>query len=712
MSEKKTPQQSTPPPDEPNSTGGSETGQPDGPEPTPGAGTPPRRFRMSLLYVVVLGLLLVAVSGVFDRGGHEASYDEFLRHLRLGHVEKVILGEQFHHGVMEIPEGFSDGGFSGRGGTEPSEGNGADDAGSTAERSSETAPTTRKRPDVIQVGGKLPNEGRFAFKVAAIKDTEQLLKDLDAASQAYGTRWRYEPADQFWQLMVFVLGPFFLIALLWFFLMRQSGQMGRTALSFGKMRAKLYNEKVPSATFLDVAGCDEAKDELTEVVDFLRSPRKYQTLGGRMPKGILLVGPPGTGKTLLARAVAGEAKKPFFHLSGSDFVEMFVGVGASRVRDLFQQAKTRAPCIIFVDELDAVGRHRGAGVGGGHDEREQTLNQLLVEMDGFDTTQGIILLAATNRPDVLDPALLRPGRFDRQVVIDAPDARGRRAILEVHAKEKQFDENVEFGELAQKTPGFTGADLANVINEAALLAARNGLEKIGQEQLDEAVERSIAGPERRSRRLGDEERRRVAVHEAGHALVAALSKNADPVRKISIVPRGHAALGYTMQSPEADRYLNTEGALIARLRTLLAGRAAEDLVFGEISTGAADDLNRATQIARSMVCRFGMSSKLGPVAFGRENQEVFLGRGMGQEDRGYSEASAQEIDGEVKRILEDAASTAGGILEKHRRCLDNIAETLLEQEIIQGKELEEILERELCAEQKDETPASADVNAG
>jgi len=668
---------------------------------------------VSLLYVVVLGLLLVAVSGVFDRGGHEASYDEFLRHLRLGHVEKVVLGEPFHNGVMEIPEGFSDEGFSDRGGTEqPSKRNGADGAESTADRSSETALTTRKRPDVIQVGGKLPNEGRFAFKVAAIQDTEQLLKDLDAASQAYGTRWRYEPADQFWQLMIFVLGPFFLIALLWFFLMRQSGQMGRTALSFGKMRAKLYNEKVPSTTFVDVAGCDEAKDELAEVVDFLRSPQKYQTLGGRMPKGILLVGPPGTGKTLLARAVAGEAKKPFFHLSGSDFVEMFVGVGASRVRDLFQQAKSRAPCIIFVDELDAVGRHRGAGVGGGHDEREQTLNQLLVEMDGFDTTQGIILLAATNRPDVLDPALLRPGRFDRQVVIDAPDAKGRRAILEVHAKDKNFEDDVEFGELAQKTPGFTGADLANVINEAALLAARNGLEKIGQEQLDEAVERSIAGPERRSRRLGDEERRRVAFHEAGHALVGALSKNADPVRKISIVPRGHAALGYTMQSPEGDRYLNTEGALIARLRTLLAGRAAEDLVYGEISTGAADDLNRATQIARSMVCRFGMSSKLGPVAFGRENHEVFLGRDIGHEDRGYSEASAQEIDGEVKRILEDAASTAGGILEKHRRCLDNIAETLLEQEIIQGKELEEILERELCAKQKDEAPASADVNAG
>ena len=664
---------------------------------------PPRRFRVSLVYLGLLVLLLFALSGVFDQSGHEASYNEFLHHIRLGHVEQVVLGSDYHRGEMNIPGA----GSSGRDAT--------DEETRTADADgSEVTPASRGNG--LKVGGKLPNSGLFRFKVAAVPEhNDTLIKELDQANIAYGTDFQAKPTDAFWQLFIFVLGPFLLIAVLWYFMMRQSGQMGRTALSFGKTRARLYDEKVPPATFDDVAGCDEAKEELSEVVDFLKSPRKYQSLGGRMPKGILLVGPPGTGKTLLARAVAGEAKTPFFHLSGSDFVEMFVGVGASRVRDLFQQAKNRAPCIIFVDELDAVGRHRGAGLGGGHDEREQTLNQLLVEMDGFDTTQGVILLAATNRPDVLDPALLRPGRFDRQVVIDAPDAKGRKAILEVHSKEKTFAEKIDFSELAHKTPGFTGADLANVINEAALLAARRGLEEISQEELDEAVERIIAGPERRSRCLGDEERRRVAFHEAGHALVAALSEHADPVRKISIVPRGHAALGYTMQTPVDDRYLNTESALIARLRTLLAGRAAEDLVFGEISTGAADDLLRATQIARAMVCRFGMSDKLGPVTFGRENHEVFLGRDFTQDDRNYSDTSAQEIDNEVKRFLDEAAMAAGDLLEKHRKCLDSIAETLLEREVIQGKELDEMLEGKLCQEEHAaSTPSSepsADVKA-
>jgi cell division protease FtsH len=443
------------------------------------------------------------------------------------------------------------------------------------------------------------------------------------------------------------------------------------------------------------------------VVDFLKNPKKYQTLGGRMPKGILLVGPPGTGKTLLARAVAGESKTPFFSLSGSDFVEMFVGVGAARVRDLFQQAKKHAPCIVFVDELDAVGRHRGAGLGGGHDEREQTLNQLLVEMDGFDTTQGVIFLAATNRPDVLDPALLRPGRFDRQVVIDAPDANGRKQILLVHARNKPFARDIDFGVLAANTPGFTGADLANVINEAALLAARRGKAEIGRAEIEEAVERAIAGPERKSRRLGAEERRRVAYHEAGHALVAALSKHADPVRKISIVPRGHAALGYTMQSPADDRYLLTRNALLDRLKGLLAGRAAEDIVFGELSTGARDDLNRASELARGMVCRFGMSERLGPVTFGREDHHVFLGRDLTQEERNYSEATAREIDAEVRRILEEADEAAKKILTDHRGCLERIAERLLEREVIQGSELDEMLKRELGTDAEKKEPVRA-----
>jgi cell division protease FtsH len=548
---------------------------------------------------------------------------------------------------------------------------------------------------VKKIGGKLPRDGRFRFYVPRQPHPE-LTKDLMAARDAHGTKFEKKPPGGFFTTMLIVLAPFLLIGVLWFLMMRQSGQMGRSAMSFGKTRAKLYAEKVQTVNFADVAGCDEAKEELSEVVDFLKNPKKYQILGGRMPKGILLVGPPGTGKTLLARAVAGESKTPFFSLSGSDFVEMFVGVGAARVRDLFQQAKHRAPCIVFVDELDAVGRHRGAGLGGGHDEREQTLNQLLVEMDGFDTTQGVIFLAATNRPDVLDPALLRPGRFDRQVVFDAPDARGRKAILEVHAREKPFAKGIDFEVLAANTPGFTGADLANVINEAALLATRRGVSEIEKTDIDEAVERSIAGPERKSRRLGEEERRRVAYHEAGHALVAALSKHADPVRKISIIPRGHAALGYTMQSPTDDRYLMTRKALIDRLKGLLAGRAAEELIFGELSTGASDDLNRASQIARSMVCRFGMSEKLGPVTFGRDQQQVFLGRDFTQEERNYSESTALEIDRAVRDILEETDSDAKKILAEHRGCLEHIAQTLLEREVIQGSELDEMLKRELC----------------
>ncbi|MBN1441590.1 MAG: ATP-dependent zinc metalloprotease FtsH [Planctomycetes bacterium] len=529
----------------------------------------------------------------------------------------------------------------------------------------------------------------FFFEVNALRDST--LVDLLVEK---GIRFEGQPSSGFWPtLMVWVL-PFVLIFGFWFLLMRQSGQMGRAALSFGRSRAKLQGD-IQDVTFDDVAGCDEAKEELKEVVDFLKSPKKYQSLGGRMPKGLLLVGPPGTGKTLLARAVAGESKTPFFTLSGSDFVEMFVGVGAARVRDLFQQAKNKAPCIVFVDELDAVGRHRGAGLGGGHDEREQTLNQLLVEMDGFDTTHGVIFLAATNRPDVLDPALLRPGRFDRQIVIDAPDAKGRKAVLEVHARGKPFSPDVDFATIAAATPGFTGADLANALNEAALLAARRGKQMIEQQDVDEAVERTIAGPERKSRRLGEEERKRVAYHEAGHALVAALTVHSDPVRKISIVPRGHAALGYTMQTPDDDRYLTIKNALVDRLKTLLAGRAAEILVFEELSTGAASDLDRATHIARAMVCRYGMSDRMGPVTFGRDHQQVFLGRDFFQEERNYSDRSAEEIDSEVKRILQENSEAATKILERHRVCLDRIASTLLEREVIQGKELQDMLRSEL-----------------
>ena len=675
MSEEKTPS----PPDRPK----------DGPE---RGSVPPRRLRFGILYLVVLIGLFLLVRPFFQQEGAEASYDEFLAHLRAGHIEYVVLGDDYHTGKMRIPKSEEE---------KPGEKAAITPPGEPKESSTQEPSLfqvrTKKIDSLIspqKPGGKLPTSGEFKFYVIAAKD-DNLVKDLEEANKKFGTAFSKKPADGFWTSLIFL--PLLLLVGAWYLMMRQSGQIGRAALSFGKTRAKLYAEKIQTVTFDDVAGCEEAKEELKEVVDFLKNPKKYQTLGGRMPKGVLLVGPPGTGKTLLARAVAGESKTPFFSLSGSDFVEMFVGVGAARVRDLFQQAKHKAPCIVFVDELDAVGRHRGAGLGGGHDEREQTLNQLLVEMDGFDTTQGVIFLAATNRPDVLDPALLRPGRFDRQVVIDAPDGNGRKAILKVHARNKPFAQNIDFGLLASNTPGFTGADLANVLNEAALLAARRGLKEIGQAEVDEAVERTIAGPERKSRRLGEEERRRVAYHEAGHALVAALSKHADPVRKISIIPRGHAALGYTMQSPTDDKYLIIRSALLDRLKGLLAGRAAEELVFNELSTGASNDLSRASEIARAMVCRFGMSNSLGPVTFGRDNHQVFLGRDFTQEDRNYSEITAREIDREVKAILDETSAQAKKILSEHRACLDHIAKTLLEREVIQGSELDDMLKRELCA---------------
>jgi cell division protease FtsH len=611
--------------------------------------------RFTFFYILLAIAALFFIHKQLSENVFPVTYNEFKEYLYRGHIKFVEIGPEVT-GKMEIP---------------PDE---------------EVAPR-------VPIGGQRPQElprGKvFAFSTPHIEDPN-LPGELQAMRVAYkGTK-----ESEFSLYLPFLMAVGIVGAFL-FLMMRQSGQGARAALMFGRSKARLYAEKVKSVTFDDVAGCDEAKEELKEVVDFLKSPKKYQTLGGRMPKGVLLVGPPGTGKTLIARAVAGEAKVPFFSLSGSEFVEMFVGVGAARVRDLFQQAKDSAPCIIFVDELDAVGRHRGAGLGGGHDEREQTLNQLLVEMDGFDPNTGVVMLAATNRPDVLDPALLRPGRFDRQVVIDAPDAKGREAILRVHARGKPIDPTLNLSLIAGATPGFTGADLANVLNEAALLAARKGLQKIGKVEVDEAVERAIAGPERKSRRLGEEERRRVAYHEAGHALVATLSKHADPVRKISIIPRGHAALGYTMQFPTDDRYLVTRSALLDQLKSLLAGRAAEELVFRELSTGAQNDLVRASDIARSMVCRFGMSDLLGPVAFGREQHQVFLGRDLAHEERNYSESSAVEIDHEVRRIIEESNEAAKDILKERRGCLDRIAETLLEHEVLQGSDLDEILRKEL-----------------
>jgi cell division protease FtsH len=492
-------------------------------------------------------------------------------------------------------------------------------------------------------------------------------------------------------LQIFInFGPVLLLVGFWFFLMnRMQGGGPGGAIAFGKSRAKMLQGAGPRVTFADVAGVDEAKEELAEIIDFLKDPGKYQKLGGKIPKGVLLLGPPGTGKTLLARAVAGEAGRPFFSISGSDFVEMFVGVGASRVRDLFDQGKKSAPCIIFIDEIDAVGRHRGAGLGGGHDEREQTLNAMLVEMDGFEVNTGVILMAATNRPDVLDPALTRPGRFDRQVTVDRPDLGGREAILKVHSKHVILDANVDLRILAQRTPGFSGADLANLINEGALLAARRGKKAVTMSELTEAIDRVFAGPQRRSRIMTDKEKTSTAYHEAGHALVGRLQPNSDPIQKISIIPRGYAMLGYTMSTPKEDRFTRNREELLSDLAMTMGGRAAERLIFDELSTGAASDLESATKTARSMVTRFGMSSKIGSVSFtGR--QEVFIGRDWGKE-RDYSEKTAEVIDQEVRRLVEDAEKKAMAILTKNRKYLEKLAKILLEREVVEGTELDSLL---------------------
>jgi len=475
-----------------------------------------------------------------------------------------------------------------------------------------------------------------------------------------------------------------------YFFLRQFQGANNQALSFGKSRARLYTGDQPAVTFDDVAGVDEAKEELREVVEFLKEPQKFIQLGARIPKGVLLMGAPGTGKTLLAKAVAGEAGVPFFSISGSEFVEMFVGVGASRVRDLFDQAKRHSPCIVFLDEIDAVGRHRGAGLGGSHDEREQTLNQILVEMDGFDTDTNVIVIAATNRPDILDPALLRPGRFDRRVVLDRPDIRGREAIFKVHVRGKPLADDVDLKTLAKATPGFVGADIANLVNEAAILAARRNKKQIGMVEFEEAIERVIAGPERKSRLLSEEERRIIAYHEAGHALVAHYLSNCDPIHKVSIVARGMAA-GYTLSLPEEDRTVIARSKFEDQLAFALGGRAAEELVLGEVTTGAANDLEQVTEMARAMVTRYGMSDKLGPMTFGQKEELVFLGKEIG-EQRDYSEAVAQEIDAEVRRIVRTAYQRARQVLVEHREQLHAVAQRLLEVETLEAEEFLAVLE--------------------
>jgi cell division protease FtsH len=516
-------------------------------------------------------------------------------------------------------------------------------------------------------------------------------QDLSESLKANGVKVSTDPqkGNTFVNVLINIL-PFLLIFGFIIFLMRQGQGGGGRVMSFGKAKVRQVARDQPKTTFEDVAGVDEAIEELAEVKDYLENPAKFQAMGAKIPKGVLLYGPPGTGKTLLARAVAGEAGVPFFSISGSDFVEMFVGVGAARVRDLFEQAKSHAPAIVFIDEIDAVGRHRGAGLGGGHDEREQTLNQLLVEMDGFDVRTGVILMAATNRPDILDPALLRPGRFDRHVVIDRPDLEGRRGILKVHGRGKPLDRAVDLDVVARRTPGFTGADLANVVNEGALLAARAGKRAITMAELEEAIDRVVAGPERRTRLISEREKRIIAYHEAGHALVAHVLPNSDPVHKISVIPRGRA-LGYTLTLPTEDKFLVTREELVEELAMLLGGRVAEEMVIGDITTGAQNDLERATKISRQMVTEYGMSDSLGPLTLGQKQGEVFLGRDFAAHPD-YSDQVAFEIDSEVRRLIDEAHDQALDILKAERKKLDEIAAALIERETIEKEDLERLLE--------------------
>ncbi len=590
-----------------------------------------------LLWMVILVLIILAWN-VFKTGTtavEEVTFSQFLDQVNQGHVQKVqIRGEEIR---------------------------------------GQYAPAAGKREPLFKTyAGNYPD---------LIKDLRAKSVEIDIAPQK----------DSSFVSALVMYGPLILLVAIWFVIMRQMQAGGNKALSFGKSRAKLLTPTQKKVTFKDVAGVEEAKVELQEIIEFLKDPQKFQKLGGKIPKGVLLIGSPGTGKTLLARAVAGEANVPFFTISGSDFVEMFVGVGASRVRDLFEQGKKNAPCIIFIDEIDAVGRHRGAGLGGGHDEREQTLNALLVEMDGFDTNEGVILVAATNRPDVLDPALLRPGRFDRRVVVDRPDLRGREQILKVHTRNTPLSENVDLTIIARGTPGFSGADLANLVNEAALNAARFNKKKVEMIDFEYAKDKVMMGPERKSMIMTEEEKRNTAYHEGGHALVAAMLPDADPVHKVTIIPRGRA-LGLTMQLPAEDKYSHTKEYLDATITVMMGGRIAEEKFLGHMTTGAGNDIERATDMARKMVCEWGMS-EMGPLTFGRPEQEIFLGRDFGR-TQDYSESTANQIDAEVKRIVTSAYDRAKKLIDENEKAMHRIARTLLEKEVLDGDEVLQIIAEE------------------
>jgi cell division protease FtsH len=587
---------------------------------------------------MVILVLIILAWNVFKTGAtavEEVTFSQFLDQVNQGHVQKVqIRGEEIR---------------------------------------GQYAPSAGKREPLFKTyTGTYPD---------LIKDLRAKNVEIDVAPQK----------DSTFVSALVMYGPLILLVAIWFVIMRQMQAGGNKALSFGKSRAKLLTPTQKKVTFKDVAGVEEAKVELQEIIEFLKDPQKFQKLGGKIPKGVLLIGSPGTGKTLLARAVAGEANVPFFTISGSDFVEMFVGVGASRVRDLFEQGKKNAPCIIFIDEIDAVGRHRGAGLGGGHDEREQTLNALLVEMDGFDTNEGVILVAATNRPDVLDPALLRPGRFDRRVVVDRPDLRGREQILKVHTRQTPLHENVDLMIIARGTPGFSGADLANLVNEAALNAARFNKKKVEMIDFEYAKDKVMMGPERKSMIMTEDEKRNTAYHEGGHALVAAMLPDADPVHKVTIIPRGRA-LGVTMQLPSEDKYSHTKEYLDSTITVMMGGRIAEEKFLGHMTTGAGNDIERATDMARKMVCEWGMS-ELGPLTFGRPEQEIFLGRDFGR-TQDYSQETANQIDAEVKRIVTSAYDRAKQLIEGNQKAMHRIARTLLEKEVLDGDEVLQIISDE------------------
>ncbi|WP_025028149.1 ATP-dependent zinc metalloprotease FtsH [Caldalkalibacillus mannanilyticus] len=604
------------------------------------------RFLRNTVFYLLIFLVVIGIVQFIVQSGQESpaiEYTEFVTHLERGEIDSVNV--QAARGVW-----FIDGKFV-KGAVKDSEG-----------------------------------KDRDRFITHAPMNSERTLEIINQ-SKAKVT-FIEAKGDPVWLTFFTTLIPFLLIFILFFFLMSQAQGGGNKVMNFGKSKAKLYSEEKKKVTFKDVAGADEEKQELVEIVEFLKDPRKFTTLGARIPKGVLLVGPPGTGKTLLGRAVAGEAGVPFFSISGSDFVEMFVGVGASRVRDLFENAKKNAPCIIFIDEIDAVGRQRGAGLGGGHDEREQTLNQLLVEMDGFGANEGIIIMAATNRPDVLDPALLRPGRFDRQITVDRPDVRGREAVLQVHSRNKPLSDDVKLDVIARRTPGFSGADLENLLNEAALLAARRNKKDIAMQEIDDAIDRVIAGTEKKSRRVSDKEQRIVAYHEAGHTIVGVYLDGSDTVHKVTIVPRGNAG-GYAVMLPKEDRFMMTEQELKDRIVGLLGGRVAEEIILGEVSTGASNDFQRATGIARRMVMEFGMS-RLGPLQYGESQGQVFLGRDIGHE-RNYSEAIAHEIDQEVQRIVKEQYERCRELLTQYRDKLELIAQTLLEVETLTAEQISDLV---------------------